>query len=171
MKERPIFLAPSSLVCALARVDPVAVDVNGFGKIVYSCLKIFQTDSTGDTTCIPLPVHFDFARALVVAERTVELRLQWFNVLALRRRLSLAPASSHPLKLLGTERFPKERPVGLIEATNTKKGLGKQPLRCVDPIRAVNQKKARLAVSCFLAGVTGDNSIYRAFAISFERVT
>lgn len=105
MKERRVFLAHASLVCALACIDPVTVDVDSFGEIVYSRLKIFQTDSTGDATCIPLPIHFDFARALVVAERTVELRLQGFNVLAFRRWLPLASASSHPFKLLGHGKF------------------------------------------------------------------
>lgn len=83
------------LVGALAGIDPVAVDVNGFREVVYGCLKIFQTDPTSDSACISLPVHFDFTRSLVVAERAVELRLQGLDVLAFWRWLALAPASSH----------------------------------------------------------------------------
>lgn len=86
---------PTLLVGALAGIDPVTVDVNGFREVIYRCLKIFQADPTGDSTCIPLPIHFDFARPLVIAERAVELRLQGLDVLAFWRWLALAPASSH----------------------------------------------------------------------------
>lgn len=86
---------PTLLVGALAGIDPITVDVNGFREVVYGCLKIFQADPTGDSACIPLPVHFDFTRPLVIAERAVELRLQGLDVLAFWRRLALAPASSH----------------------------------------------------------------------------
>lgn len=87
---------PALLVCTLAGIDPVTVDVDGFREVVYRRLKIFQADSAGDATRIPLPVHFDFARPFVVAEGAVKLRLQGFDVLAFRRRLPLASASSHP---------------------------------------------------------------------------
>jgi len=86
-----------SLVGGLAGVDPLAVDVDGFGQVVDSGLEVLQTDATGDASGVAGPVHLHLTGLLVITKGTVEERVQRLDRLTRRHRLSLTLAFGHHL--------------------------------------------------------------------------
>lgn len=86
---------PPALISGLARVHPVVVHVHRFGQKIDRRLVILHTHPAGDPGRVSALVHLNLARLFVVAERAVELLVERFDVLALRRGLSLRLPASH----------------------------------------------------------------------------
>lgn len=83
------------LVGTLARVHPIVVHVDRFRQEVYRRLVVLHAHPTGYARRVPTLVHLHFAGLFVVAEGAVELLVQGFDILALRRGLSLRLSTSH----------------------------------------------------------------------------
>jgi len=83
------------LIRLFARVDPIAVDVHGFGQVVDAGLEIFQTHATADEANVSFAVEFHFARTFVVTERAIELRVERLNSFRLLRSLSFTLSLAH----------------------------------------------------------------------------
>ncbi len=84
-----------SLICRLARVDPLVVDVDGLGEEVDGRLEVLHADGALDPPRVLRLLHLHLAGLLVVAERTVEHGVQGLDGLALGAGTALRLSATH----------------------------------------------------------------------------
>lgn len=80
---------------AFAGVDPFGVDVDGLAEVVGVGLEVLQADAALNVGAISLAVHLHLARLFVIAERTIEERVQRLDRLLGRLGLSITFLLSH----------------------------------------------------------------------------